>query len=201
LALSTPEHYHPFDAATNAGKQEPTSPNVAFTLNHHPPPCPCPPLPLPQGLWKPYVQQLLEAMMLTGLSETLIRSLAAIAEALPELLEDIQVADGLLGCCAAGLPDCWAVMLLGCLAVVLLGCWAAWLRGRGNGGLLGCGAAGHGAACLPGWQAALQVVRQGGRQASGECKPCPCDKQRSLGDGHGRDGCGCERNLPSHPHR
>ncbi|KIY91702.1 FKBP12-rapamycin complex-associated protein [Monoraphidium neglectum] len=43
-----------------------------------------------QGLWKPYVQQLLEAMMLTGLSETLIRSLAAIAEALPELLEDIQ---------------------------------------------------------------------------------------------------------------
>jgi len=44
-----------------------------------------------QGLWKPYVQQLLEAMMLTGLSETLIRSLAAIADALPELLEDIQV--------------------------------------------------------------------------------------------------------------
>jgi hypothetical protein len=44
-----------------------------------------------QGIWKPYVQQLLEAMMLTGLSETLIRSLAAIADALPELLEDIQV--------------------------------------------------------------------------------------------------------------
>jgi hypothetical protein len=62
-----------------------------------PPPAP-PPKPVtpknPQGLWKPYVQQLLEAMMLTGLSETLIRSLAAIADALPELLEDIQVGVG-----------------------------------------------------------------------------------------------------------
>jgi hypothetical protein len=30
-------------------------------------------------------------MVLTGLSETLVRALAAIAESLPELLEDIQV--------------------------------------------------------------------------------------------------------------
>ena len=50
---------------------------------------PRPPYPY-QGLWKPYVQQLLEAMVLTGLSETLVKSLAAIADALPELREEIQ---------------------------------------------------------------------------------------------------------------
>ncbi|GBG00672.1 target of rapamycin kinase [Raphidocelis subcapitata] len=43
-----------------------------------------------QGLWKPYASALLESMVMTGLSETLVRSLAAIAESLPELLEDIQ---------------------------------------------------------------------------------------------------------------
>lgn len=42
------------------------------------------------GLWKPYAQQLLDSMLLTGPSETLVDSLAAIAEALPELLEDVQ---------------------------------------------------------------------------------------------------------------
>ena len=43
------------------------------------------------ALWKPYVQQLLDAMMLTGLSGTLVASLTAVSDALPELLPDVQV--------------------------------------------------------------------------------------------------------------
>ncbi len=42
------------------------------------------------SLWRPYAQQLLEAMILTGLSDTLVASLQDVAAALPELLEDIQ---------------------------------------------------------------------------------------------------------------
>ena len=42
------------------------------------------------GLWRPYAQQLLEPMALTGLSEALVASLAAVADALPELLDDVR---------------------------------------------------------------------------------------------------------------
>lgn len=41
-------------------------------------------------LWKPYASTLIEPMVHTGLSETLVASLSQIATALPELLESIQ---------------------------------------------------------------------------------------------------------------
>lgn len=41
-------------------------------------------------LWKPYAATLIEPMVQTGLSETLVVSLTQMATALPELLESIQ---------------------------------------------------------------------------------------------------------------
>lgn len=41
-------------------------------------------------VWRPYAQQLLESMISTGLTKTLVESLKKVAEALPDLLEDIQ---------------------------------------------------------------------------------------------------------------
>ncbi|KAF5842966.1 armadillo-type protein [Dunaliella salina] len=42
-------------------------------------------------VWRPHAAQLLEGIMLTGLSEVQVNALIEIAEALPELLEDIQL--------------------------------------------------------------------------------------------------------------
>ncbi|PNW79096.1 hypothetical protein CHLRE_09g400553v5 [Chlamydomonas reinhardtii] len=41
-------------------------------------------------LWRPYAAALVEAMVLTGVSEVLVQALTQVANALPELLEDIQ---------------------------------------------------------------------------------------------------------------
>ncbi|KAK9806315.1 hypothetical protein WJX72_010074 [[Myrmecia] bisecta] len=44
-----------------------------------------------RGQWKPYAAELIEPMIHTGLSETLVQALKAIVNSLPELLSEVQI--------------------------------------------------------------------------------------------------------------